>query len=277
MREEKVFFGNFLGGNLPQITAQRIQLMMPMVESAGLADLEASWLNQLLAANPGQPAQQLVDLQQRRLRYDELGAQLEAYWKVFPADGQSNRDALLTQAAENYRLAENVTAEVRLLGQMDQRGLLSGPLVARFAGLVAAREPQRFIAVTLSDRSENVRNAFADYAIENGSAARALETIAARGRGLPLVWTRAYTSLTGLYFANPTPQVNAAFKDLLGSGTIGERIGKPVDRNLQLAGEGWFYYGARYCEDLHPVQTGASAVLPPPARERAAAPHRAIL
>src|SRR5260370_10891814 len=181
--EEKVSFANFVGANLPQVTAQRIALMMPMVESAGLADLEATWRNQLLAANPGQPPQQLVDLQQRRLRYDELGSQLEAYWKVFPADGQNNRDALLTQAAENYRLAENVTAEMRLLGQMDQKGVLGGPLLTRFAGLVAAREPQRFIGVTLSDRSENIRNAFADYVIENGSAARALDTITAPGRG----------------------------------------------------------------------------------------------
>jgi len=253
--EEKLAFANFLGGGLPQITAERIRTMLPMAESAGLADLEAKWRNQLLAASPGQPAQQLVDLQQRRLRYDELGSQLEAYWKVFPADGQ-NRDALLTQAAESYRMAENTTAEMRLLGQMDQRGVLGGPLLARFANLVAARDPQRFIGVTLADRSEEVRNAFADYAIENGSAARALETITARGRGLPLVWTRAYTGLTGLYFANPAPQVNAAFRDLLGSGTIGERVGKPVDRNLQLAGDGWFYYGARYGEYLDVVKQG---------------------
>jgi tetratricopeptide (TPR) repeat protein len=254
--EEKLAFANFLGGNLPQITAERIRLMLPMAESAGLADLETKWRNQLLAANPGQPAQQLVDLQQRRLRYDELGSQLEAYWKVFPADGQNNRDALLTQAAESYRMAENTTAEVRLLGQMDQRGVLGGPQLARFANLVATREPQRFIGVTLSDRSEEVRNAFADYAIENGTAARALETITARGRGLPLVWTRAYTGLAGLYFANPAPQVNAAFRDLLGSGTIGERVNKPVDRNFQLAGDGWFYYGARYGEYLDIVKQG---------------------
>ncbi len=254
--EEKLSFANFLGGNPAQLTAERIRLMMPIVESASLADLEAKWRNQLLLAAPGQPAQQLVDLQHRRLRYDELGSQLEAYWKVFPAVGENNRDALLSQAAESYRLAENVTAEMRLLGQMDQRGLLGGPLLTRFAALVAAREPQRFIAVTLSDKSQGVRNAFADYAMENGSAARALETIAARGRGLPLVWTRAYTGLTGLYFANPAPQVNAAFRDLLGSGTIGERINKPVDRELQLAGDGWFYYGARYGEYLDVVKQG---------------------
>ncbi len=253
--EEKLAFANFAGGNAAQITADRIRLMLPMVESAGLADVEAKWRNQLLAATPAAP-QQLVNLQHARLRYDELGSQLDALWKVFPADGDNNRDALLTQAAESYRLAENVPAELRVLTQMDQRGLLGGPQLTRFAALIANREPQRFIAVTLSDKSQGVRNAFADYAIENGTAARALETITARGRGLPLVWTRAYTGLTGLYFANPSPQVNAAFRDLLGSGTIGERINKPVDRNLQLAGDGWFYYGARYGEYLGTVKQG---------------------
>jgi cellulose synthase operon protein C len=254
--EEKVALANFLGGNGTQLTADRINSMMPMVESAGLADVEAKWRSQLQMAAPGQPAQQLVTLQHSRLRYDELGAQLEAYWKVFPADGENNRDALLTQAAESYRLSENVTAELRVLAQMEQRGILGGALLTRFASLTATRDPQRFIAVTLADKSSGVRNAFADYAVENGSAARALETITARGRGLPLVWTRAYTSLAGLYFANPAPQVNAAFRDLLGTGTIGDRVNKPVDRSLQLAGDGWFYYGARYGEYLGIVKQG---------------------
>jgi len=44
--------------------------------------------------------------------------------------------------------------------------------------------------------------------------------------------------------------VNQAFSGLLGGGTIGERIGKPVDRDQQLAGNAWFYFGSRYGEYL---------------------------
>ena len=130
--EEKLAFANFLGANLPAVTAERIRSRMPLVESAGLADLEVKWRNQLLASSGGGPAQQLVDLQQRRLRYDELGAQLEAYWKVFPPDGE-NRDGLLAQAAESYRMAGDAATELRLLGQMDQRAKLGGDLMTRYA------------------------------------------------------------------------------------------------------------------------------------------------
>ena len=252
--EEKLSFANFLGANLPSITAARIRAMMPMAETAGLADLQAKWQNQLLLAEPGGPAQQLADLQQRRLRYGELAGQLEAYWKVYPSDQE--RDALLEQAAQNYRLAGDVNSELRLLTQMDQNGQLGGGLVKRYADLVSAREPQRFVAVALGDRSEQIRNEFASYAVENFEASRALTVITARGRGMPLVWTRAYTGLVGLYFASPGAQVNAAFRDLLGAETIGERIDRRVDRKLQLAGNGWFYYGSRYGEYLDITKQG---------------------
>jgi len=253
--EEKLTFANFLGANAPSITAARIRSMMPLAESAGLADLEAKWRNQLLAARPGGPPQQLVDLQQRRLQYGQLGAQLEAYWKIYPPNGE-NRDSLLVQAFDSYHFAGEVNNELRLLTQMDQRNVLSGNPMKRYAELLSTRDPQKFIAVTSSDSSEQVRNGFADYAVQNATAARALEVIGARGKGLPQVWTRAYTGLVGLYFADPGALVNTAFRDALGAGTIGERIGKPVDRDLQLAGDLWFYYGSRYGEYLSITKQG---------------------
>jgi hypothetical protein len=50
--------------------------------------------------------------------------------------------------------------------------------------------------------------------------------------------------------------VNAAFLNALGDGTIGERLGKPVDREQQLAGNTWFYYGSRYGEWLGSSHSG---------------------
>jgi len=44
--------------------------------------------------------------------------------------------------------------------------------------------------------------------------------------------------------------------DALGDKPIGERLGKPVDRNNQLAGDIWFYYGSRYGEYLGDLKRG---------------------
>ncbi len=240
--EEKQTFATFLRGKLTKVTAQDILALLPAAESAGLADLNAEWQNQLLGENLEAPApRQLIELQQRRLRYAELARQLETRWKA--------------QAAENYRLAGDTPAELRVLDQLDRRSELRGAMIARYAELLS-KTPQRFLAVAKSDKSDNVRNDFAGYALDNFSAARALEVIAARAAGQQPVWDHAYTALTGLYFASSAPQVNAAFRDALGTRTIGERIGKPVDRQLQLAGDLWFYYGSRYGEYLDVTKQG---------------------
>ncbi len=251
--EEKQAFATFLRGKLGKATAEGIAALMPAAESAGLADLKAEWQNQLLTVSPGGPTQALVEIQQRRLRYAELARQLEAYWKIFPPEG--SRDALLSQAAENYRLAGDTAAELRLLNQLDQRGQLSGELITRYADLLSTT-PQRFLTVAKSDKSVDVRNHFASYALDNFSPTRAFEVIAARGASQSPIWNRAYTGLAGLYFASPAPQVNTAFRDALGTGTIGERVGKTVDRDLQLAGDLWFYYGSRYGEYLDVIKQG---------------------
>jgi tetratricopeptide (TPR) repeat protein len=51
--------------------------------------------------------------------------------------------------------------------------------------------------------------------------------------------------------------VKRNFVSALGDGTIGDRIGKPVDRNNQLAGDIWFYYGSRYGEYLSATKQGS--------------------
>lgn len=250
--EEKQIFVTFLRKKLGKPTAEHLQALIPVAGTAGLADLKAEWQNQLLTVSPGGPAQPLIETEQRRLRYTELARYLEAYWKIFPADG-SNRDGLLSEAAENYRMAGDTAAELRLLSQLDQRDQLGGALVTRYAELLS-KTPERFNAVLKSNRSPNVRNDFANYALEHFTADRALEAISARGAGQPAVWNRAYTGLSGLYLSSNAPQVGAAFRDALGTGTIGERVGKPVDRNSQLAGDLWFYYGSRYGEYLSVIK-----------------------
>jgi tetratricopeptide (TPR) repeat protein len=71
------------------------------------------------------------------------------------------------------------------------------------------------------------------------------------------VWGKSYTALVGLYFTETSPAVNNAFLNVLGDAPIGERLGKTVDRNAQLAGDVWFYYGSRYGEYLGDTKQGA--------------------
>src|SRR5205085_3938618 len=95
--------------------------------------------------------------------------------------------------------------------------------------------------------SEQERDQATNILLEAGGA-RAMRGVQARGHGLPPVWTKAYTGLAGLYLQDRDAAIPAAFEEALGGGTIGERIGKPVLRDQQLAGDIWFYYGSRYGE-----------------------------
>ena len=90
----------------------------------------------------------------------------------------------------------------------------------------------------------------ADFVFANGDAELAHAVVTARGNLRPPVWGKSYTALTGLYFAEPLQPIKAAFVDALGDQTIGERVGKPVNRDNQLAGDIWFYYASRYGEYL---------------------------
>jgi tetratricopeptide (TPR) repeat protein len=215
---------------------------LPVAESAGLADLEARWLHRLLMVGPQQSnataqLSRLLQLQKRRMQFEELGRQLEEYARELPP-GQ--RDGVLQEAASAYRAAGNAQAELRLRHE--------GP---RFYELLLAMDPQRLAVLSGPGqyRHADARSGAAGAAL-SGGVALARQAITARGTGLPLVWTRAYLGLIGLYFNDPAPGVNTAFQEALGGGTIGERLGKPVDRNQQLAGDLWFYYGSRYGEYL---------------------------
>src|SRR5208283_3460452 len=100
------------------------------------------------------------------------------------------------------------------------------------------------------------RNAAAGAALATGQPDLALRAIAARGQGLPPVWTRAYTGLVGLYYSDASPAVNAAYQQALDTRNIGERVAKPPNRDEMLAGDIWFYYGSRYGEYLSVLHQG---------------------
>jgi hypothetical protein len=236
-----------------------------IARAAGLADLEAKGIYQALLAQPGSNQsgglrQRLIEIQQMRLRFDELGQQLEAYDRALPAQAQGNE---LQEAASAYRASGNTGAELRVLQRRHARTLLTGAEFDRYTLLLSV-QPQRTIAAITQDKRPESSNGLVNYTLSRGSAALAQQAINARGAVLanPL-WTQAYTSLAGLYFTSSAPPVKAAFNAILGDMTIGARVGKPLDRDKQLAGDQWFYYGGRYGEYLSAVkQPGADDYLP---------------
>lgn len=250
--EELLSFENFLEKQKNGMSREDFERnLVPLAQSAGLAELEARWRYELMVARPGAPESQthlnrLIQLQGRRMRFEELGKQLEAYWNLFPQ--RPGKDNILGLAASSYRSAGNTTAELRALSTAFKRSGLAGEMLERYFELLLASSPQRLLSAAETGGPSSARNAAANFALASGNGSLALQAIAARGRSLPPVWTRAYEGLVGLYYSDAAPEINAAFVATLGAGTIGERVGKPVDRNQQLAGDIWFYYGSRYGE-----------------------------
>lgn len=246
--EERAAFATYL--EQQQSVGRSVQRdLLPLAQAAGLADLEARWRNQLMMAAPGTSEgdahyARLVQLQRSRLQFKELGAQLEAYDRVYPR--ADYRYHVLDRAAEAYRAAGNTDAEFRVLSA--RFGMDGGN--ERYFELLLQRHPPRLVELAGpgTARLDSVRNAAANYIVEHGSTALALQAVANRGRGLNTLWTRAYTGLVGLHFSETTAPVEDAFRAALDTRPIGDRIGKPVNRDEVFAGELWFYYGSRYGE-----------------------------
>jgi tetratricopeptide (TPR) repeat protein len=125
----------------------------------------------------------------------------------------------------------------------------------RYFELLLTREPQELVRIASSWPSPYSQQV-ADYVVANGSAALAHQVVEARAKARPAVWNKAYNALVGLYFAEPTAEVNRVFVAALGDDPIGVRLGNPVDRAQQLAGNTWFYYGSRYGEYLGTTKLG---------------------
>jgi cellulose synthase operon protein C len=250
--EEKAKFAEFLRGQMPSMPEE---LRVTMAQGAGLPGLAAEELARMLQLGDSRWQSQLVELQQRRVSFGELARQMEGYAKALGA----KQEALnaLDQAAEAYRSAGDGANELRVLDERRRRQGMAGQQMERHFALLLERDPERLVAVSGSD------DAAANFALRHAKVDLALRAVAARGRSRQPVWTRAYTGLVGLYFADRSPVVDEAFRAALGGGTIGERLGVRVDRSQQLAGGSWFYYGTAYGEYLGMMaNSGADDYLP---------------
>jgi tetratricopeptide (TPR) repeat protein len=249
--EEKVKFADFAQTVRSPMNFQDANLFaIPLVHSAGLAEQEALWRYDLMMHSSededallGQMSR-LVELQRQRIKFAEMGSQLETF---APRIRPQRRSIALLDAAEAYRAAGDSDNELRVLSALAPSDF-GDDVRKRYFALLLTKNSQRLVQEASAWTPFGQQAA--DFAIANGSANVAHDVVTQRGRPRPPVWGRSYTALVGLYFAEPQSSISAAFVDALGDQTIGNRIGKPLSRGNQLAGDVWYYYGSRYGEYL---------------------------
>ena len=247
--EEKVAFAKFAETKRTGMSQADVDAFsIPLVQSAGLAELEARWRYELMMDKGANSflllsrMQPFVELQRRRLKFAELGTQLEQF---APRIEPEQRYTVWVAAQQAYQSAGDPEGELRAFAGMPF-GTGGREQQTRLFQLLLAHHPDRLLH-RASDWNSSGQDA-ADFVVANGDAAQAHALVLSRGRTRTPVWTKSYNALVGLYFAERTPEVNGAFLSALGDNTIAERLAKPVDRAQELAGNIWFYYGSRYGE-----------------------------
>jgi len=227
------------------------EVYLPAMQAAGLLDMESDLLWAFVEKSGEQKHGELsewMQLQQKRVQLEGVGAKLETYAASLPHLQQS---PVWQHAEVVYRTQGDSASELRMLDKLAASFGFSGD--ARYMELLLAARPQSLIDKASSNfgTQNEIGDRVAQFLLANGKSDQALAGISARSSGRPAVWKKAYTGLTGLYLRAHTPQVRDAFNGALGGdATIGERVAHAVNRNEQLAGEVWFYYGSRYGEYL---------------------------
>ena len=256
--EEHMAFAHFAESKRVGMSRDDLEkFAIPLAEAAALADQEARWRFEWML----QGAQQrnsypntapFIDLQRRRGRFAELGSQMEQFAAAVPTPG---RGQPLLDAADAYRAASDEPNELRLLSAVFHKDGLDNTRLQRFFQLLLARNPDELVNIA-SVWASSWGEPAANFVVAHGSPALAHAAVQARGKARQPVWNKSYNALVGLYFAEPTPDVNNAFLATLGDDPISARLAKPVSRDQQLAGNIWFYYGSRYGEYRGTTKSG---------------------
>ena len=256
--EERLAFANFAESRHNGTTLADLEkFAIPLAESAALADQEAHWRFELMMRQAGLPnsypnTQPFIELQRRRGRFAELGPQMEQF---AAAEQPIQRPAPLLAAADAYRSAGDEANELHVLSTVFSMTGLDTTRQQRFFQLMLARQPEELVRIAATWPMPSGEQA-ANYAVAHGTAAFSHAIVERRGKPRPPVWSKAYNALVGLYFSEPTPDVNNAFLAALGDDPISVRLARPVDRKQQMAGNVWFYYGSRYGEYLGTSKQG---------------------
>ncbi len=224
------------------------EVYLPAMQAAGLLDMESDLLWTFVEKSGDKKHGELsewMQLQQKRVQLDGVGARLETYAAPLPHLQQS---PVWQQAAGVYRTQGDSASELRALDKLTASFGFNGD--THYMELLLAARPLDLVWLG-TGKTTSTAYKVEQFLLANGKPDLVLAGIAARSHGLPPVWKKAYTGLSGLYLREHTPPVRAAFDGALGGdATIGERIAHPANRDEQLAGEVWFYYGSRYGEYL---------------------------
>ncbi len=252
--EEKVAFAAWL--QTKRIAAangsELREVYLPAMQDAGLIDMEASMLWEFTEQSGNSAHHELNDwlqLQRKRVQLEGTGPKIEAFAASVPP---RQRASVLSEAAEVYRAVGDTESELRILDKLASISS-GGSKDPHYYKLLLAARPRELVqrAAGYASSRKTAGDAAAQFLLANAKPDLAFAGIAARSGGQPPVWKKAYTALAGLYLREHTPQVRESFAGALdGEATIAERIAHPVNRDEQLAGEVWFYYGSRFGEYL---------------------------
>jgi cellulose synthase operon protein C len=232
---------------LEQMLSTRAGLL-PLVQSAGLVDLEARWRFQAMSAQAQRIDQRFVSLQSQRGLYGDLGRQLEEYAER--NSGHPVEASGLTEAAQAFIADGDIDSQLRVMRKALALNDLSGPLLDRYLSMMAAQQPQELLSIVRSNSAADIRNRAVQLAIDGDHRELAYSALRTRGSALAPVWTKAYSALAGQYFDDHSAAIDAAFQSALDTRTIGERLKTPLKSDSVIVGSVWFYYGARYGDYL---------------------------
>ena len=238
--EEKAQFASWLAAKRGNSGLEELATVyLPTAKAAGLEDLVADWGWERIANSDDARHSELsawVSSQESRGLAAEAAAQVEKLAGVVKS--LDDKRSLWQTATDLYAKLGNRAGELRTLQALvTSAGGTNGQ--ERYYALLLAQRPQAMV-------SEARNDAGAQYLIAHGTPDQAQAGIASRAQKLLPIWKSAYTALTGLYMRQSGPEIGQAFLATLGDGSIGDRVDHPVNREQQLAGETWFYYGARY-------------------------------
>ena len=222
---------------------------LPAMQAAGLVEMESKLLWEFAEknSNPNREVSDWLQLQRQRVQLEGAGAKIEA---LADTTTPRYRRSILEDAVAVYLTMNDAANELRLMDKLAQSGGVDLP---RYYKLLLKARPQAIVdrASGYGSGQKTTADGAAQFLMANAKPELIFAGIDARAAGLPPVWKKAYTGLTGLYLREHTPLVRAGFDGALGGeATIGERIAHPVHRDEQLAGDVWFYYGSRYGEYL---------------------------
>ena len=248
--EEKTQFANWLQSKSSTASdgAELRIVYLPTVQAAGLKMMEADLLWQFVNKSNDPTKGELstwLQLQRSRVQLDDAGKRLE---DLSTQVSYKQRAVVLSDAVEVYRTLNDSDAELRVHSALDHMPGAGNAISDRYFDLLLAARPNELVARSSKD-------GVAQRMLEKAKPELALDAINVRANNLPPVWKSAYTGLAGLYLRVHQPVIRQGFEDALAPDrTIGERLEQPAegatDRNRQLAGAIWFYYGSRYGEYL---------------------------